>query len=413
MKLREVLERVNLPDLIAHECGSDAVRGLNREHGGATRDPRPGHSERSPSFSVYLKNGTWRWKRHGGDNAGGTAYDFLLSLNYTPEQARAELARLAGVSLGPWQLGGERPGYQALDPLREARAALDRCTSLEVEELSRAYALLAPLSLQDVAGRDLQRRGLYGWEGLQVGKLRRDFRTRDGRTLAHAGALAFFLRGPDRKPWGLKVRNLGTADTLQSSGVARYVYPIARHGAPAWCSPGYGAGEAVLIVEGELNGAAAARALEAVGVRLDVQGLAGAGGAPFLHGFHGKPVYLYADPDEAGAACLDRVGKVARAAGAREVRALTALPSGDFCDLAGNEGGEVLGAWLLDLLSTSTIHHTSSPIGEKREGEGRTFSPPHHFSGFGVVVQTAPEELALRKYRAKLRKFGVCCDWPS
>ncbi|EYB68561.1 hypothetical protein DEIPH_ctg021orf0080 [Deinococcus phoenicis] len=108
-------------------------------------------------------------------------------------------------------------------------------------------------------------------------------------------------------------------------------------------------------MEGELNGAAAARGLEAVGVRLDVQGLAGAGGTPFLDGLAGRPVYLYADPDEAGVNCLERVGKLVRAAGAREVRVLTPLPTGDFCDLAGTEGVTALGAWLLDLLAGADL----------------------------------------------------------
>ncbi|GAA5534617.1 hypothetical protein [Deinococcus aluminii] len=401
MKLSDLLPRVNLPDLIARECGPDAVRGLNREHGGAIRDPRPGHTERKPSFSVYLKNGVWRWKRHGGDGAGGTAYDFLLSLNYTPEQARGELARLAGISLDPWQPGGERPAYQAPDPLREARVVLERCAPLDQEELSRAHTLLAPLTRGDAAAHDLQRRGLYGW--IKAGKLRGNFRTRDGCTLAHAGALGVLIPGPDNKPWGLKVRNLGTAEELEAAGLLRYVYRIAGHGAPAWCSPGYGHGDGVLIVEGELNGAAAARALQEAGLNMDVQGLAGAGGVPFLHGLPGKPVYLYADPDGPGAACLDRVSKVARAAGAREVRVLAPLPSGDFCDLAGVEGVAVLGVRLLDLLTASTIHHTISPTGEKKPS---AISPPHQTPRGGVVVQSAPEELALRKYRAKLCKFG-------
>lgn len=57
----------------------------------------------------------------------------------------------------------------------------------------------------------------------------------------------------------------------------------------------------------------------------------------------------------------------------------------------------------VSLLATSTIHHTISPIGEKMAS---TVAPPHQTLGSGVVVSSAPEELALRKYRAKLRKVG-------
>lgn len=361
MRLGELLDAVNLPDVIAQECGPDAVRGLHRERGGVIRDPRPAHRETHPSFSVYRDGkGRWRWKRHGGGDADrGDALAFLEAIGYRPEHAREELARHAGVSLDTWKPSHERPAYQAPDPLREARAVLDRCAPLDKEELSRAYGLLSPIARQSRAGHDLQRRGLSGWKGLQVGTLRRDFSTREGRMLAHAGALAFFLRGPDGQPWGLKVRNLGTADSLRAAGLDRYVYRIARHGAPAWCSPSYGQGDGVLIVEGELNGAAAARALSVSGQRLDVQGLAGAGGVPFLHGLHGQPVSLYADPDAAGAACLERVGKVAQAAGAREVRVLSPLHDGDFSDLCGKLGAATFAGVLLDRIAGADYWQTA------------------------------------------------------
>jgi len=406
VKLRELLERVNLPDLIARERGGEAVHGLTRERGGAICDPRPGCEEHHPSFSVYRVGQVWRWKRHGGDGEGGSAFDLLLAFGYSEIQAREELHRLAGVALDALAPCRVRPALAAPDPLTEARALLARCVPLDEKEARRARGLLAPLRGGDGAACELLARGLHGWAGLECGKLRRDFTTPDGRQLAHVGALGFFLRGPDGQPWGLKVRNAGTADGLRAAGLNRYLYRLGRHGAPAWCSPGYGSGDGVLLVEGELNGAAAARGLEAVGARLDVQGLAGAGGTPFLDGLAGRPVYLYADPDTAGVACLERVGRLARAAGAHEVRVLASLPAGDFCDLAGGEGVAALSARLLDLLGTSTNHHTISPTGEKTQGQRSTFSPPHQTPRSGVVVKVAPEELALKKYRAKLAKFG-------
>ncbi|WP_019011276.1 hypothetical protein [Deinococcus aquatilis] len=349
MRLGDLLDRVHLPDVIARECGPDAVRGLTRERGGVICDPRPSQRETHPSFSVYKDTkGRWRWKRHGGDGASGDTLTFLEAIGYRPEHAREELARHAGESLDSWTPSPSRPAYEAPDPLRAVRGALERCAPLSGDDLARVPVLLDYLSLQNAAGRDLKRRGLYGWHGLGAGQLRRDFITKDGRMLAHAGALAFLLRGPDGQAWGLKVRSMGTADALQASGLDRYVYRIGRHGAPAWCSPKYGQGAGVLIVEGELNGAAAARALKLAGSSLDVQGLAGAGGAPFLTGLQGQTVFLYTDPDTAGAACLERVAGVAHAAGAREVRVLAPFSEGDFCDLCGTHGAAAFGGLLME-----------------------------------------------------------------
>lgn len=355
MRRSELLGQVNLPDLIIELAGGEYARGLNRERGGVICDPRPGCSERHPSFSVYRVEQAWKWKRHGGNEEGGSAFDLLLAFGYPKQSAWKELARFAGVSLEAWTPGRVPVPAAVCDPLAEARGVLGRCAPFDEVEAARVSALLAPLQDRDAAAADLQARGLLNWEGLQVGKLRRDFLTPDRRMLAHAGARAFFLRGPDGQVWGLKVRNLGTADALQTSGLDRYVYRIGRHGAPAWCSPKYGQGAGVLIVEGELNGVAAAYGLQVVGASIDVQGLAGAGGTPFLEGLSGRPVYLYADPDAAGVACLERLGKLAAAAGASEVRVLTASAKGDFCDLAGSEGVAALGGRLLDLLAGADL----------------------------------------------------------
>ena len=404
MKLSEVLEHVNLPDLITRECGAAAAHGLSRERGGVIRDPRPGHTETRPSFSVFLFQGRWGWKRHdGSDRQKGSAYDFLLSLGYSETQAREELERLADVPSYSWQPSGRSHIQSAPDPLGQARGALSRCAPLKPDELAKVARFLSPLVEQDHAAQELRARGLLWWEGLQVGRLRRTFQTREGRVLARAGALIFMPSGPDGKAWGLKVRNLGSAAKLAAAGVDRYVYRIAGHGAPAWCSPAYGQGSALLINEGELNGAAASRALSAVGLTLDVQGLAGAGGVPHLEGIAGRVVYLYADPDPAGAACIERVGRIAQAAGAAEVRVLASLEAGDFCDLAGSAGIEALGASLLGLVQSSTTHHTVSPSGAK---SGASVAPPHQTRGNSVVVQQTAVDLALGKYRAKLgRKF--------
>ena len=341
---------------ITRECGADAAHGLSRERGGVIRDPRPGHTETRPSFSVFLYQGRWGWKRHDGSDAQkGDAYGFLLSLDYSGTQAREELERLAGVPSSGWQPSGRSPFLNTPDSLEQARGALSRCAPLTPDELEKATRFLSPLVEQDRAAQDLQARGLLGWEGLQVGKLRASFQTREGHKLARTGALAFLLTGPDGRAWGLKVRNLGSSADLEAAELDRYVYRLARHGAPAWCSPGYGQGSALLITEGELNGAAASRALSATGLALDVQGLAGAGGVPHPEGMAGRVVYLYADPDPAGMACLERLGRIAQAAGAVEVRVLAPLKEGDFCEELGRLGAAVFGEQLQDRLNTGEL----------------------------------------------------------
>ena len=334
MKRGELLDGVNLVYLIAQECGPDAVRGLNPQRGGVICDPCPGHEEQNPSFSVYRKGNRWRWKRHGGDDAGGDAYGFLLRMGYAPEAAWENLARFQGVTVPAWESSPQTPRF-APDPLQVAESVLKQCSPLTPAEMEKVARLTLPLS--SVAARDLKQRGLLNWDGLELLTLASNFRTRDGKLLARAGSLVLLIRGPDGQVWGVKVRNLGSKDALEAQKMQRYVYRVAGHGAPAWCSPDYGHGDAVLIVEGELNGAAASRAFSEAGLKVDVQGLAGAGGTPFLHGLHGKPVFLYADPDPAGLACVDRVGQVARSAGAREVKVLLS-ESEDFCDLLGRLG---------------------------------------------------------------------------
>ena len=357
MKVSELLNAIDLPSLIAREFGADAIRGLQTGRDGKICDPRLGHEERNASFSVYFdrQTGIWRWKRHGGDGASGNAYDLLLEGGYSKQEAWEKLRQLTGTSLDSYQGGPVISRSVNLPPsaLKMARCAIARFAPLNPDEQARTARLLAPLKVRDAAAQDLKARGLLGWDGLQAGKLRGNFQTREGKVLARAGALGFLLIGPDSNVRGLKVRNLGSADELAAAGLDRYVYRIAGHGAPPWCSPSYDQGTALLVVEGELNGAAAARALLASGLTLNVQGLAGAGGVPYLDGLAGKVVYLYADPDKAGLNCLTRVGELAQAAGAVEVRVLPLLEEGDFCAELGRLGEVAFGAWLRTALKSA------------------------------------------------------------
>jgi hypothetical protein len=352
-RCQATLAEVNLVQLIVALVGPEVTHVLSPERGGVIRDIRPGHQESQPSFSVFRRSdGLWRWKRHGGDEAGGSAYDLLLAFGYAPRNAWRRLEECCGrpvsSSFGRWSATPSQP-------VQVARPAPAMCTPLSAAERQRLPRLLAPIATGSPAHQELTRRGLADWAGLTAGQLRAHHLGSGNRLLALAGALALIIRGPDGQPWGLKVRNPGRAEVLAQQGLNRYVYRISRHGAPAWCSPGYGTHPEVLIVEGELNGAAAARALTAAGRPCDVQGLAGAGGMPHLTGLAGRLVYLYADPDAAGAAGLERLHRLAQKAGADEVRMLAPLPSGDFCDQLGALGLTTFSSLLVQLLDTAPL----------------------------------------------------------
>ena len=350
----DLLPSVNLPDLILRDWGAEAVHGLKRDQGGLIRDRRPGQEEKHASFSVFRHQGVWFWKRHGGDDATGTAYHFLLACGWSKSQAFRELQRLAGVQGSPaaWPLSQVRTGTTSPSALGTVREKLKSCSPLTPGELSVAARLASPLTGTDEASEDLRRRGLLNWSGIKVGKLRSSYQTGEGKVLAPAGALCLTITGPDGAPWGVKIRNLGAKSDLAAAGLHRYAYRLAGHGAPAWCSPDYGQGRALLIVEGEFNAAAASRALQAVGRPVDVQGLAGGGGLPHLDGMADRTVYLYADPDTAGIACLARTGQIATEAGATEVRVVSPLAEGqDFCDELGRLDAENFGRQLTDRLT--------------------------------------------------------------
>lgn len=356
MKLRDLLDRVNLVDLLAELAGYDAIRGLNPERGGLIRDPRPGHAEGHASFSVYRRDGLWRWKRHGGDAMCGTAYDLLLAFGYPSAQAFDDLRRRAGLPTGPTGPLVRRAAHRRFSILEQALAVTRQFRPLDDAEQVRLANRMAPLFPRDAAWRDLNARGLDGAVPLlQVGKLRRDVLTHDGRLLGRVGGLVLPVTGPEGQVLAAKARNIGTPAQLTAAGLDRYVYVTPGHGAPAWCNPGYGTGTDVLIVEGELNAAAAWLGAQQQGLPLDVQGLAGAGSWPHLTGLGTRPAYVYVDGDAAGEACAARLVRLLREAGTAEIRRLPALPGGqDFCDLLGQLGAARFGTYLHGALSGAT-----------------------------------------------------------
>jgi hypothetical protein len=125
----------------------------------------------------------------------------------------------------------------------------------------------------------------------------------------------------------------------------------AGNGAPAWCNPGFGKAESVLVCEGELNGLVAWGAAQEIGLELDVQGIAGANGKPHIESLEHCRVFVCADVDKPGRSAVKRWASLARESGALEVVVLEPLPEPfDFCDLAGRDGLRALSDHLRDLI---------------------------------------------------------------
>ena len=317
----------DLPALIRHLTGQ-AWPQL-RASGGTIPDPRPGHTERHASFSVFRNlHGVWMWKRRGAHADVGTAYHLLLAFGHTPTEATAYLADLNGMQ-------DERPARPAIQPSRPSPLSLAQLhtASLPAEhEAHYAQSNLGPIEPDSGAAADLAQRGLLHSRVLQPSTVT------SGTRMQHEGALAF----PVRQAWGgllnVKVRNPGKT-------APRYVYRLSGLGTPAWVNPDYGDAPVLLIVEGELNAVAAFEAASACGRVVDVQGLAGSDTWPHLQALN-REVRVYTDPDESGNLAWERLHGLLHDAGATRVTRLPAVPIGDYCDVLGQHGPEALNALL-------------------------------------------------------------------
>ncbi|CAM3507150.1 hypothetical protein DESA109040_14810 [Deinococcus saxicola] len=320
------VETCDLPALIAQTCGESAARGLGRG-GGTICDPRPEHAELHPSFSVWKNSaGVWLWKRRGGEEGGGNAYHLLLSLGHSAGEARRTLLEWTGTP-GGWDEG--RAEAAPTDVLLLAQEALSRMHPVGERELLNVTRKLRTVTEGSPQAAELSRRGLWPPGPLQV--------------YALGGTLAFVLRGPCGRVYNLKQRSL--------TGRGRYWKACAGGGAPAWCSPGYGHTGRVLLVEGELNAAAASKSL---GEGWDVQGLGGADTWPFLDGL-GREVWIYGDGDAPGEALRARLFDLAHAYGSPRVRVIPPLDGQDFCDVLGTAGPKALQGMIGARASSSPV----------------------------------------------------------
>ena len=301
-----------------------------RAAGGTILDPRPGHQEQRPSFSVFRNlSGVWMWKRRGQGRDSGTAYHLLLAFGYSRSEALAYLG-----DAGPGEQAGSAlpPARQAVpSPLDAARART--CCPASAREQAYAQGMLSPALTGAPAWETLSSRGLLSCAALHVSAAQ-------GGGRIQPGALAFEICSPAGDLVNVKVRN-----PRPDADHPRYVYALAGKGSPAWVNPDYGHAPVLLIIEGELNAAAAFEAASACGRHVDVQGLAGADAWPWVQGLD-MEVRVYTDPDDSGHRAWTRLYDLLQDAGATSVVRLPTLPEGDYCDLLAARGAETLNALL-------------------------------------------------------------------
>lgn len=67
--LDRAIDAANLPDILNTLCPTYDTQHLPTG-GGVICDPRPGRSEKHPSFSVKKQKGRWLWHRFGAPGGG-------------------------------------------------------------------------------------------------------------------------------------------------------------------------------------------------------------------------------------------------------------------------------------------------------------------------------------------------------
>jgi len=319
--LGAAVDAAHLPTVIEQVTGQACP-----PHGGTIHDPIPGHEERTPSFSVFQRDGVWFFKRRGQYEIQGTAWHFLLACGFSPEDARQFLIGALGVSPTLRIAGRTWKPHPPLSPLARALQFAERVVPLDRQAQHQAWQQSqAPVG---PAAAVLRQRGLLHSPVLHVGELTR------GAGWGAQGALTFGVYNPAGQLTNVKFRN--------PEGIEpRYAQRLP--GAPgAWCSPRYGRGAATLVVEGELNAAAACHAARFCGLSLDVQGLPGADNDPYPDGLH-RDVLLYLDDDKSGNAAAGRLTELCIEAGASRVHRIPPFAGKrDFCDVLSEAGPEAL-----------------------------------------------------------------------
>ena len=345
------------------------LHGLE-DGGGVFRDFRPGLEEHSPSLSAGVGTaGAAVFHRFGGDGLEAGAVDFTAEcLGVSKGEAARLLIDRAGIVDTPPE---GRSGI-TVKAKKGAAVLLGKLAQLKplpedvrVDKLKGWHALTPDSTGPEAEG--IAGRGLLPHCGPVVTAYRFTGRAENESSgkpskvyrlpgYIRPGAVAFEVRGPDGKPWALKVRNPGTPEELEAGKVARYAYLGKGQGSPAWCSPGFESAPAELVIEGELNAAAVYAAFDAAGygASLGVQGVASASALPHAaHVTPGREVWIYADGDAAGEKARKVWAELMHAQGA-QVRMLPApntftyrmpdegayVTDGDACDWLGADSGK-------------------------------------------------------------------------
>lgn len=145
--IEELKERIDLHDL------ADRL-GLKRGKGKDANYHSPGHKDKSPSLSIFSKNGKWGWKDHSGDG-GGSCIDLVMYVNGCDvAEAVKELHDIYGIPMDRPAQSGERremtrPEWIAKNCLATPAPALD-------------YLVQERGISEEVAKRAIQK-GAVGW----------------------------------------------------------------------------------------------------------------------------------------------------------------------------------------------------------------------------------------------------------
>lgn len=207
---------------------------------------------------------------------------------------------------------------------------------LSSEELEAALEKCTDLELGSPAHQELERRGLL--EVVTSGCLAAWQRKKDG-------ALVLAITDLDGQILALKAR--------RTRGKQRYDYDLSPgHGTPPICFPRDT--RRTLVIEGELNAAAALTVALRAGLELNICGVAGAGSIPHPGLLEGHDVLFLADRDSSGGKALGIWPALALECGALSAATLTPLESGDLCDFLGAQGPEVVLEWLKTAITQAT-----------------------------------------------------------
>lgn len=325
--LTEAINAVDLPALVAELHPESGARP-----GTADLVKASWRGDRNPSFSLYRsRTGIWMFKDHALGQEGN-AFHFLRDIiKQRPQEAAQYLMSRVGVM--PTPRGQDR-------------------RTMERREKELPASSRVPLTAEELDAVEFD-------SNYETGKLPKAL---EGRGITDADCLAYGIYDDKGdavfqilEPNGVTV---GYKRRIAKASAQRYAYEFKGHGSPAWCNPGFGKAQRVLVVEGELNALIAHSVLSEEGVSIDVMGIAGANGGPYWDGLKGKQVYVYADGDKPGQEARAAWLEVAKAAGAESAHAINPIPGKDFCDIAG-ESRKALVAELANRMRTAAASFTS------------------------------------------------------